>query len=65
MKAIEPFEFAPELQIALRKARRLEWVTIAYLLSAIFVMYFTLGSSQAMKTAWQRTSSVWFHQLSF
>jgi cation diffusion facilitator family transporter len=52
VKAIEPFEFPPEQQRALRKARRLEWITIVYLLSAIVVMYFTLGSSQAMKTAW-------------
>jgi cation diffusion facilitator family transporter len=52
MRAIEPFEFPPEQEEALRKARRLEWITIGYLLSAIAVMYFTLGSSQAMKTAW-------------
>jgi cation diffusion facilitator family transporter len=35
-----------------RKAIRLEWLTIAYLLSAIVLIYLTLGSSQAMKTAW-------------
>jgi cation diffusion facilitator family transporter len=52
VKAIEPFEFPPEQQKALRTARRLEWITIVYLLSAIVLMYFTLGSSQAMKTAW-------------
>ena len=34
------------------RAIRLEWWTIAYLLSAIFFIYVTLGSSQAMKTAW-------------
>lgn len=34
------------------KAVKLEWLTIAYLLSAVFFIYLTLGSSQAMKTAW-------------
>jgi cation diffusion facilitator family transporter len=35
-----------------RKAVRLEWITIAYLLSAIAAIYVTLGASQAMKAAW-------------
>jgi divalent metal cation (Fe/Co/Zn/Cd) transporter len=35
-----------------RRAIRLEWISIAYLLSAIVAIYFTLGSSQAMKGAW-------------
>ena len=52
MRAIKQFEFPPEQRKALHKARRLEWITIVYLLSAIVIMYFTLGSSQAMKTAW-------------
>lgn len=34
------------------KAVRLEWFTIAYLITAITVIYLTLGASQAMKTAW-------------
>ncbi len=36
----------------MRQAVRLEWLTVAYMLSAIFVIYLTLGSSQAMKAAW-------------
>jgi cation diffusion facilitator family transporter len=35
-----------------RRAIKLEYVTIAYLISAIVAIYLTLGSSQAMKTAW-------------
>jgi cation diffusion facilitator family transporter len=35
-----------------RRAVRLEWVTIVYLISVITVVYLTLGSSQAMKTVW-------------
>jgi cation diffusion facilitator family transporter len=52
MKASPAFEFPPEQQRALRKARRLEWLTIGYLLTVVLTMYLVLGSSQAMKTAW-------------
>lgn len=52
MKTSEGFEFPAEQEEALRKARRLEWITITYILSAVVLMYFVLGSSQAMKTAW-------------
>jgi divalent metal cation (Fe/Co/Zn/Cd) transporter len=45
-------EFPPDQQRALRKARRLEWITIAYLVSAIGILALVLGSSQAMRTAW-------------
>ena len=34
------------------RARRLEWATIGFMLSVITLLYFALGSSQAMKTAW-------------
>ncbi|MGH2756342.1 MAG: cation diffusion facilitator family transporter [Actinomycetota bacterium] len=34
------------------KAVRLEWITLVYLVSAIFFIYLTLGASQAMKAAW-------------
>lgn len=36
----------------MRRAVVLAWVTIAFLLSAIVLLYFTLGASQAMKAAW-------------
>lgn len=36
----------------LRRAERLEWWSIFWLLTIIAVMYFAMGSSQAMKTAW-------------
>ena len=35
-----------------RRAVRLEWISIAYLTSAVVLLFFTLGSSQAMKGAW-------------
>jgi cation diffusion facilitator family transporter len=45
-------ELPPELEEVHRKAIRLEWISIAYLLTAIAAIYFTLGDSQAMKGAW-------------
>ncbi len=34
------------------RTRRLEWLTLAFLVTAVLAMYFALGSSQAMKAAW-------------
>jgi hypothetical protein len=45
-------ELPPELERVHRKAIRLEWISIGYLLSATAAVFFTLGSSQAMKGAW-------------
>jgi cation diffusion facilitator family transporter len=45
-------ELPPELHETWRKAVRLEWISLAYWLSAVVVVYFTLGQSQAMKAAW-------------
>lgn len=36
----------------IRKARRLEWWTLFWQLSIVVVMFFVMGSSQAMKSAW-------------
>ncbi|PFG29385.1 cation diffusion facilitator family transporter [Paramicrobacterium agarici] len=41
-----------EQQEALRKAIWLEWATIAYAVFTITIVFFVLGNSQAMKTAW-------------
>lgn len=45
-------ELPPDKNEIHQKALKLEWLTIAYLSSAIFFIYLTLGASQAMKTAW-------------
>lgn len=48
----------PDLELPPEKARthagavKLEWVTLVYLVSAVFFIYVTLGASQAMKAAW-------------
>lgn len=46
------YELPPDKAAIHAKAVKLEWITIVYLLSAVFFIYLTLGSSQAMKTAW-------------
>ena len=45
-------ELPPDKAQLMARAVRMEWVTLVYLLSAVFFIYLTLGSSQAMKTAW-------------
>jgi cation diffusion facilitator family transporter len=45
-------ELPPDKHQTLLKAVRLEWISILYLVTAVTLLYFTLGSSQAMKAAW-------------
>jgi cation diffusion facilitator family transporter len=52
MKEIATFELPEKLQRVMKKARKLEWFTVGYLISVAVVMYLVLGSSQAMKAAW-------------
>lgn len=43
----------PDEQVAvLRRAIRLEWITIAFLVVTVSLVYLVLGNSQAMKAAW-------------
>ncbi len=46
------FELPEELLPEQRKAVRLEWLTLVYMLSAVVLLALTLGQSQAMKAAW-------------
>ena len=52
MRPLKQFEYPQELVPVLKKAKKLEWLTIAYLFSTATLMYLTMGNSQAMKTAW-------------
>lgn len=52
----QPHELPPPKEKTYRRAVRLEWITIVYLISAIVFIYLTLGSSQAMKAAWLEDS---------
>ena len=47
-----PFVYPPEQAQAREKMRRVSWISVALLLLAGVVLAFTVGSSQAMKTAW-------------
>jgi cation diffusion facilitator family transporter len=49
---VREFELPRHLQDTQRRAVRLEWITIAYMLSAVVLLALTLGQSQAMKAAW-------------
>ena len=48
----EQIELPPSKTDVLRRAVRLEWLTLAFLTTAVLAMYLALGSSQAMKAAW-------------
>jgi cation diffusion facilitator family transporter len=52
VRTTRAFELPPNKARANRRAIRLEWITIGYLITAIFFIYITLGASQAMKAAW-------------
>lgn len=49
MRILHPFRYPGEQQRDLVRARRLQWWTLAYLASAIVLLYFVVGSSQAMR----------------
>lgn len=52
MIPVESREFPDEQERAFGKARRLEWITVAYIASAAVFLYLVKGSSQAMRTSW-------------
>lgn len=52
MRIRQPYCLPADKEAKLRQAHRLEWITIAFMLSIILVMYITKGSSQAMQAAW-------------
>ena len=52
MKKLKQFEFPAELVPDFKKAKRLEWITIAYFISSAIFVFLTMGNSQTMKTAW-------------
>lgn len=52
MKRSKDFELPDHLKDEQQNAKRLEYWTIAFLISVVIIMYLVMGSSQAMKTAW-------------
>ena len=51
MRPVAEFEFPPAEAALLRRARRLEWLTIAYVASSATVLGLTMAGSQAMRTS--------------
>jgi cation diffusion facilitator family transporter len=45
-------ELPEKQQATLKKAVRLEWITIGFLAVTVFLVFLVLGNSQAMKAAW-------------
>ncbi len=45
-------ELPEDIERALRRAVRLEWLSIAFLVTAVTTVYLVMGSSQAMQAAW-------------
>jgi cation diffusion facilitator family transporter len=52
MRISNNFEYPESLNKKFAKAKKLEWITIFYFLSAVILMALVMGNSQAMKTAW-------------
>lgn len=48
----EPRDLPKEQADALRKAVRIEWLSIAFTTCTVTIVFFVLGNSQAMRTAW-------------
>ena len=58
MRPIAAVEFPAEVEETYRKARRLGWITVAYVASAAAFLYATMGTSQAMRTSFEDVVSV-------
>lgn len=49
---VKPYRMPDDKQQAIDRAKRLAWITIAFMISIIVVVGFTMGSSEAMKAVW-------------
>ncbi len=52
MRPATDYDLPPDKEQVNKRAVQLQWLTIAYILSAIAVLALVLGQSQAMKAAW-------------
>lgn len=46
------YELPDFLRPDFKHVKKLEWITLAYLISVVVLLYLVMGSSQAMKAAW-------------
>ena len=58
-------ELPDDEERALRRAVRLAWLTIAFLVTAVTGVYLVMGSSQAMKAAWMEDMLSFIPPISF
>jgi cation diffusion facilitator family transporter len=65
VKAVSHDELPVAMQVVFRKATRLEWITVYYIISVVIVMFLAMQSSQAMKAAWLEDVLSIFPSLSF
>ncbi len=59
------FELPKELDPDFKRAKKLEWITVVYLITVVVLMYLVVGSSQAMKSAWLEDALGMFPAISF
>ena len=52
MRSRTPFELPPGLERSMRRAIRLEWLTLGLMSAVVVMIYLTKGTSQAMQAAW-------------
>ncbi|HET9947875.1 MAG TPA: cation diffusion facilitator family transporter [Longimicrobiales bacterium] len=52
MRTRPEFDLPADLEPVMRRARRLEWATLAAMAVIVAAVYATMGNSQAMKAAW-------------
>ena len=52
MRSAAALEFPPELEAHYSKTKRLEYFSLAYILSSVVLVYLVMGSSQAMRASW-------------
>src|SRR5947209_1524106 len=48
----DPFELPPDKKEKLQRAKRLEWITILFMLTVVAAISLTMGASQTMKAMW-------------
>jgi len=49
---VKPYHLPDDKQQLINRAKRLAWITIAFMISIIAAVGFTMGSSEAMKAVW-------------
>src|SRR5215213_6355457 len=52
MKLRDPVILPPEIRDAVRRANRVQWASLAFMMLTVFLVYFTMGNSVAMKAVW-------------